>query len=108
MDGFDVIEKIPEEEWVKLTDDQQDAFNRRIAADRDYDKSLDNTPPIALFIVGCIVGFFGLLETFLGTLGIFLCFMAILWEIIRVIDRAHRYQRVKDAEAEYKRVMGPK
>jgi hypothetical protein len=91
-----------------LTDGQQDAFNRRVWADKTYDKSLDSTPPTLLFVAGCVVGFFGLLETFLGTLGIFLCFMVILWEIIRVIDRAHRYQRVRDAEAEYKRVMNLK
>lgn len=108
MDGFDEIEDIPEDHWEKLTGEQQDAYNRRIDADKAYDKSMSETGPIGLFFAGIIVGFFGVLEMALGALGGFLCMLAVLWEIIRVIDRGHCYQRVKDAETEYKRVVAPK
>jgi hypothetical protein len=113
MDGFDKIKRIPENEWKKLTGDQQDAFNRRIRVDKEYARSLNDTPPAALFVVGCILGVFGLrgitffTMTF-GALGGILCIFATLWEIIRVIDRPHRYQRVRDASDEFKRVMNLK
>jgi uncharacterized membrane protein YoaK (UPF0700 family) len=105
MDGFDEIEDIPEEIWEKMTEEQQDAYNRLVGVDKQYDQSLDVNAPIALFVVGCIVGFFGLFEVALGALGGFLCMLAVLWALMKVIDRAHCYQRVRDASDEYKRVM---
>ncbi|MFZ1898540.1 hypothetical protein [Methanoregula sp.] len=107
MDGFDEIDDIPEDKWEKMTEEQQDAYNRLVGTDKQYDQSLNETTPIALFVIGCIVGFFGLFNIALGAIGGFLCMLAVLWEIIRVTDRSHRYQRLKDASAEYKRVMNP-
>lgn len=105
MDGFDRIEDIPDEDWKKLTAEQKDAYNRRIDSAKEYKKAINLDAPIALFVVGCIVGFFGIFEMTLGIFGGFLCTLAILWALMRVVDRAHRYQRVRDASDEFKRVM---
>jgi hypothetical protein len=121
MDGFDEIEDVPDADWEKLTDEQQDAYNRRVEADKEYDKTMDLFPPIILFVVGCGVSFFAYLSEAHGVVGIsdilyvldlisfggFLCFLAVLWALMRVIDRAHCYQRLKDARDEFKRVMNP-
>jgi hypothetical protein len=91
-----------------LTEEQRDAYNQKIKADNEYAKSMSENGPIGLFILGLVVGFFGILDAVLGALGEFFCILAVLWMIIRVIDRAHRYQRVKDADAEYRRLMNQK
>lgn len=91
-----------------MTEEQQDAFECLAEADRKYDESNDVKWPFILFFIGCALGFLGLFSLSFGALGGFLCILAVLWEIILVADRAHRYQRLKDAGAEYKRVMAPK
>lgn len=108
MDGFDEVEKIPDPQWKELTDEQQDAHNRRIEAEKEYDATLTLTAPIVLFIAGAFIGLLGVITVLMGVLGGFLCFLAIMWAIMRVIDRAHRYQRVRDAEVEFNRVMASK
>ena len=108
MDGFDKIRDIPDDVWEKYSDEQQDAYNRRIEAVGEYNETKNLTSPIFLFAIGCVLGFVGIAEMALGILGGFLCFMAIMWAVVKIIDRAHCYQRVRDSENEYNRIMNVK
>jgi hypothetical protein len=105
MDGFEPVLKIPAAAWEKMTKDQQDSFNRRVFAVNEYNETKNVTGPVVLFIGGCVLGFFGLFHISIAALGGFLCLLALLWMMMKVFDRAHQYQRVRDAEAEYRRLM---
>ncbi len=108
MDGFDKIEKISDNEFEKMTEEQQSAYNRQIRAEKEYEKTMNLNGPLNGFVVGLGIGVIGFLVFFndtIGTIAGFLCIIAFLWALMLVMDRAHRYQRLKDASNEFKRIF---
>jgi hypothetical protein len=93
-----------DEEWKKLSDDEQDRHNRKVEAKDEYteakeayETSMSYTGPLILFILGILGSF--ILGVYLA-IGVLI--IAILWVVIRVISRSHAYQRYKDTEKELK------
>jgi len=65
-----------------------------------------STEQILLFFIALVTGdFLGMFIFEIAGIGAFLCILAILWDIMKVTDRGHCYQRVRDAEYEYNRLM---
>jgi len=103
------IPEISDEDWEKLTPEQQDKYNRRIdakdeygEAETEYFKTMSLQGPIGLGICGIIIGTLGIVSIFFLGIATLFFILAIVLAIIRVAARSHAYQRYKDAEAALK------
>jgi hypothetical protein len=93
-----------DEEWDRLTPDEQDAYNDRIDAEDElseakekYDTSMSLGGPALLGILGIVFG------------GIFfpaflIIVLAIVWALMRIVARSQAYQRYKDARENLKSI----
>jgi hypothetical protein len=88
-----------DDDWDKLSPEEQDAYNDRVDADTEllaartaYDTSMSLKGPAVLGVIGFIfIPFLWLALT--------LIVIAVFWAIIRVAARTQAYQRYKDAQA---------
>ncbi|MDD1689891.1 MAG: hypothetical protein LUQ66_04460 [Methanoregula sp.] len=104
------IREITDEEYDKLTPDQQFGYNldactrRELAwAKKDYDATMSIVGPASLAIITNVTGLlvFVLTSSFLSVLLVVGgTSVAVLWAVIRVVLRSHAYRHLRDTETE--------
>ncbi|MCK9630853.1 MAG: hypothetical protein M0R30_04365 [Methanoregula sp.] len=110
------IREITDEEYDRLTPDQQFGYNldlctrRELAwAKKEYDATMSIVGPASLAIIVSVTGFIisllidNILSIILMTFGICL---AVLWAVIRVVSRSDAYKHLRDTETELKSSRG--
>ena len=95
-----------DEDWDKLSPEEQDAYNNRVGADTEllaartaYDASMSLKGPAVLGVIGFVFIPF-------PWLALALIAIAVFWAIIRVASRSQAYQRYKDAQAAVNALKG--
>ena len=110
------IRKITDEEYDKLTPDQQFGYNldactqRELAwAKKDYDARMSIVGPASLAIITNVAGLlvFVLTSSFLSVLLVVGgTSVAMLWAVIRIVLHSHAYRHLRDAKTESKSTAG--
>lgn len=100
-----LIPKISDEDWEKLTVEQQRSYNHKISLKSDYNFAKANYDTSMSLLGPAILGVVGVLLIMVFFLGIPIILIAVIWAFFRVASRSQAYQRFKDTEAALKATL---